>query len=210
METEEKERERVSRTPLPPHHPRLPHKSLSVLRNQNLKCNSTPHSSAVPVHTHHSLTKWEQMKMYLWSLTGLTRAVWNSKGKRAAHRNSRSKEQIKLRFQHTTMRVFLQQKSIAFCASCVCESAWGRRFFLDFLSWPLLCTGPMLAVLSLECRPPDCMCFFTAYANSSEMLDFQVLHLCQQFFSFLSAGPADAWPATLPLTLSWGIRDCNL
>ncbi len=82
-------------------------------------------------------------------------AVRNSKGKRAAHRNSRSKEQIKLRFQHTTMRVFLQQKSIAFCASCVCESAWGRRFFLDFLSWPLLCTGPMLAVLSLECRPPD-------------------------------------------------------
>ncbi len=110
------------------------------------------------------------------------RAVRNSKGKTAAHRNSRSKEQIKLRFQHTKMRVFLLQKSIAFCASCVCESAWGRCFFLAFLSWPLLCTGPMLAVLSLECRPPDCMCFFTACANSSEMLDFQVLHLCQQFF----------------------------
>lgn len=57
------------------------------------------------------------------------RAVRNSKEKTAAHRNSRSKEQIKLCFQHTKMRVFLLQKSIAFCASCVCESAWGRSFF---------------------------------------------------------------------------------
>lgn len=52
----------------------LPHKSHSVLRNQNLKCNSTPHSSAVPLHTHHSLIKWAQMKMYLWSVTGLTQS----------------------------------------------------------------------------------------------------------------------------------------
>lgn len=50
----------------------LPRKSLSVLRNQNLKCNSTPHSSAIPLHTHHSLTKWVQMKMYSGPLTGLT------------------------------------------------------------------------------------------------------------------------------------------